>query len=77
MVAGKIQYKDAQVAVFEGHAGTSASSSPGEARFLLGRTPERADRLEEALPHLPMATAVHAEPDYLGSVGRVEREPAA
>jgi hypothetical protein len=40
-------------------------------------TSRRASRLEEALPHLPMATAMHADPGYLESVGRVERKPAA
>ncbi|WP_431899366.1 tetratricopeptide repeat protein [Nonomuraea sp. bgisy101] len=47
------------------------------ARFLLGRTLERASRLDEALPHLRMAAAMHADPDYLDSVGRVERKLAA
>ncbi|MEV0581403.1 tetratricopeptide repeat protein [Nonomuraea sp. NPDC050310] len=43
------------------------------ARFLLGRTLERAGRAREALPHLRMAAAMAPEPDYSDSVARVTR----
>ncbi|GAA2365090.1 tetratricopeptide repeat protein [Nonomuraea africana] len=46
------------------------------ARFLLGRTLERSSLLTEALPQLRMAAAMHADPDYAESVGRVERKLA-
>lgn len=53
--------------------------APGDhyARFLLGRTLERANRPEEALPHLRLAAAMSAEPGYADAVRRVERRGAA
>lgn len=42
------------------------------ARFLLGRTLERASRFTEALPHLRLAAAMSQDPDYTDSVTRVE-----
>lgn len=44
------------------------------ARFLLGRTLERASRPAEALPHLRLAATMHTDPDYTDSVLRVERK---
>jgi len=48
--------------------------TPGDhyARFLLGRTLERANRHPEALPHLRLAAAMSPEPDYVDAVDRVE-----
>ncbi|MFI6506435.1 DsbA family protein [Streptosporangium sp. NPDC050855] len=53
--------------------------TPGDhyARFLLGRTLERAGRHGQALPHLRLAAAMSPEPDYADAVRRVEdRLPA-
>ncbi|GAA2995947.1 DsbA family protein [Streptosporangium longisporum] len=53
--------------------------APGDhyARFLLGRTLERAGRHGQALPHLRLAAAMSPEPDYADAVRRVEdRLPA-
>ena len=48
--------------------------TPGDhyARFLLGRSLERANRHPEALPHLRLAAAMSPEPDYLDALRRVE-----
>jgi predicted DsbA family dithiol-disulfide isomerase len=48
--------------------------TPGDhyARFLLGRTLERANRHAEALPHLRMAAAMSSEPEYADVLRRVE-----
>ncbi|MGJ6966112.1 DsbA family protein [Streptosporangium sp. G11] len=48
--------------------------TPGDhyARFLLGRTLERANRHLEALPHLRLAAAMFPEPDYVDALDRVE-----
>ncbi|MEU3163752.1 DsbA family protein [Streptosporangium sp. NPDC006930] len=48
--------------------------TPGDhyARFLLGRTLERANRHPEALPHLRLAAAMSPDPDYVDAVDRVE-----
>ncbi|WP_371781056.1 DsbA family protein [Streptosporangium subroseum] len=48
--------------------------TPGDhyARFLLGRTLERANRPVEALPHLRMAAAMSSEADYTDALRRVE-----
>ncbi|MET8050319.1 DsbA family protein [Streptosporangium sp. NPDC005286] len=52
--------------------------TPGDhyARFLLGRTLERANRHPEALPHLRLAAAMSPEPDYLDALRRVEHRLA-
>ncbi|MBB2909240.1 putative DsbA family dithiol-disulfide isomerase [Streptosporangium becharense] len=49
-------------------------NAPGDhyARFLLGRTLERANRHPEALPHLRLAAAMSPEPSYAEAVRRVE-----
>ncbi|MGC5009145.1 DsbA family protein [Streptosporangium sp. DT93] len=49
-------------------------SAPGDhyARFLLGRTLERAGRHRQALPHLRLAAAMDPEPDYTDALRRVE-----
>ncbi|GAA2886312.1 hypothetical protein GCM10010517_50040 [Streptosporangium fragile] len=48
--------------------------APGDhyARFLLGRTLERANRHAEALPHLRLAAAMSPDPAYTEAVRRVE-----
>lgn len=43
------------------------------ARFALGRTLERQNRLAEALPHLRMAAAMSGDPEHDVAVLRVER----
>ncbi|MDP9863240.1 MULTISPECIES: DsbA family oxidoreductase [Streptosporangium] len=50
--------------------------SPGDhyARFLLGRTLERANRHAEALPHLRLAAAMSPEPGYTDALHRVESQ---
>ncbi|MFF3440847.1 DsbA family protein [Streptosporangium sp. NPDC002721] len=52
--------------------------TPGDhyARFLLGRTLERANLLPEALPHLRLAAAMSPEPDYVDALDRVENRLA-
>ncbi|GAA4180323.1 hypothetical protein GCM10022252_02980 [Streptosporangium oxazolinicum] len=52
--------------------------TPGDhyARFLLGRTLERANRHPEALPHLRLAAAMSPEPDYVDALDRVENRLA-
>lgn len=46
------------------------------ARHALGRSLERQDRLEEALPHLRLAAAMSGDPDHDVAVLRVERRLA-
>lgn len=48
--------------------------APGDhyARFLLGRTLERANRHAEALPHLRLAAVMSPEPGYTDALHRVE-----
>lgn len=43
------------------------------ARFALGRTFERQNRLADALPHLRMAAVMSADPEHETAVLRVER----
>lgn len=52
--------------------------TPGDhyARFLLGRTLERANLLPEALPHLRLAAAMSPEPDHVDALDRVENRLA-
>ncbi|MFB9678375.1 DsbA family protein [Streptosporangium vulgare] len=52
--------------------------TPGDhyARFLLGRTLERANRLAEALPHLRLAAAMSPVPDHVDALDRVENRLA-
>ena len=47
------------------------------ARFLLGRTLERANKPQEALPHLRLAAAMNPDPDYTESVTRLEQKLAS
>lgn len=42
------------------------------AHHVLGRTLERAGRFREALPHLRLASAMKAQPDYQEALRRVE-----
>lgn len=75
LLAGRAYYHSAQLGRARETLTTLIERDPSDhyARFLLGRTLERAGRPEEALPHLRMAAVMFYEPDYQESVNRVER----
>ncbi len=78
LLAARAYFGSAQL----GRAGETLEAllerTPGDhyARFLLGRTLERANRLPEALPHLRLAAAMSPEPDYVDALDRVENRLA-
>jgi cytochrome c-type biogenesis protein CcmH/NrfG len=76
LLAARAYYHSAQLAKARKALLALVDGDPADhyARFLLGRTLERASRPAEALPHLRMAAAMAAEPDYTESVARVERK---
>ncbi|MFI9556208.1 tetratricopeptide repeat protein [Nonomuraea endophytica] len=76
LLAARAYYHSAQLGRAQKTLGTLVERDPSDhyARFLLGRTLERASKPEQALPHLRMAAAMAGEPDYADSVTRVERK---